>query len=135
MIIRLDKCCTFGMLKIDGRYEQYEPAIFLDHGRIPSVAIGSSFTYLGKLFNFEMKKKEAKEQLLTRVKKLLKITTDLPIRPQMKMNILKKFIYSHLTDSLKKYAFGATWIRQNLDSECCACVREWLGLPSSACLK
>ena len=59
----------------------------------------------------------------------------LPIRPQMKMNILKKFIYSNLTDSLKKYAFGATWIRQNLDSVCCSCVREWLGLPPSACLR
>ena len=54
------------------------------------------------IINITIKKKEAKEQLLTRVKKLLKITTDLPIRPQMKMNILKKFIYSHLTDSLKK---------------------------------
>ena len=135
MIIRLDKCCTFGMLKIDGRYEQYEPAIFLDHGRIPTVAIGSSFTYLGKLFNFEMKKKEAKEQLLTRVKKLLKITSDLPIRPQMKLLIMKRFVYSNLVDDLKKYAFGATWIRQNLDSEFCSHVRDWLGLPPSACLK
>ena len=135
MIIRLDKCCTFGMLKIDGHYQQYEPAIFLNHGRIPTVAIGSSFTYLGKIFNFEMKKKEAKEQLLTRLRKLLKITSDLPIRPQLKLNILKRYIYSNLIDDLKKYAFGATWIRQNMDSECCSHVRDWLGLPPSACLK
>ena len=135
MIIRLDKCCTFGMLKIDGHYQQYEPAIFLNHGRIPTVAIGSSFTYLSKIFNFEMKKKEAKEQLLTRLRKLLKITSDLPIRPQLKLNILKRYIYSNLIDDLKKYAFGATWIRQNMDSECCSHVRDWLGLPPSACLK
>ena len=31
--------------------------------------------------------------------------------------------------------FGPTWIRQNLDSECYSCVREWLGLPPSACLR
>ena len=105
MIIRLDKCCAFGMLKIDGHYQQYEPAIFLNHGRIPTVAIGSSFTYLGKIFNFEMKKKEAKEQLLTRLRKLLIITSDLPIRPQLKLNILKRYIYSNLIDDLKKYAF------------------------------
>ena len=102
---------------------------------IPTVAIGSSFTYLGKIFNFEMKKKEAKEQLLTRLRKLLKITSDLPIRPQLKLNILKRYIYSNLIDDLKKYAFGATWIRQNMDSECCSHVRDWLGLPPSACLK
>ena len=63
---------------------------------------------------------EANEQLWTRVKKLLKITSDLPIRPQMKFFIMQTFIYSYLVDDLKKHAFGATWIRQNLDSKFCS---------------
>ena len=135
MTIRIDKCCSFGMLKINGHYEQFEPAIFLNHEKIPPIAIGSSFTYLGKIFSFEMKNKEAKDRLLNRLRQLLKITSDLPIRPQFKLNILRKYIYSNLVDDLKKYSFGATWIRQNLDSECYSHVRSWLGLPISACLK
>ena len=67
MTIRLDKCCSFGMLKIDGQYQQFEPSIFLDHGKIPSIPIGSSFTYLGKLFNFGMKNKEAKEAMMNKL--------------------------------------------------------------------
>ena len=78
---------------------------------------------------------EAKDRLLNRLKQLLKITSDLPIRPQFKLSILRKYIYSNLVDDLKKYSFGATWIRQNLDSECYSHVRSWLGLPISACLK
>ena len=135
MTIRLDKCCTFGMLKIDGQYQQFEPSIFLDHGKIPSIPIGSSFTYLGKLFNFEMKNNEAKEAMVNKLSNLLKITNALPIRTQLKLNILNKYIHTNLVDDLKKYSLGVTWIRQNLDSQCYSYVRIWLGLPPSACIK
>ena len=135
MTIRLNKCCTFGMLKIDGQYQQFEPSIFLDHGKLPSIPIGSPFTYLGKLFNFEMKNTEAKEKMMNKLSKLLKITDALQIRPQFKLNILRKYIYAGLVDDLKKYSLGVTWIRQNLDSECYSYIRIWLGLLPSACLK
>ena len=134
MTIRLDKCCSFGMLKIDGQYQQFEPSIFLDHGKIPSIPIGSSFTYLGKLFNFGMKNKEAKEAMMNKLTLLLKITSALPVRAQLKLNILNKYIHANLTDDLKKYSLGVTWIRQNLDSECYSHVRiGWvcLLLPAS----
>ena len=135
MTIRLDKCCSFGMMKIDGQYQQFEPSIFLDHGKIPSIPISSSFTYLGKLLNFGMKNKEAKEAMMNKLTLLLKITSALPVRAQLKLNILNKYIHANLTDDLKKYSLGVTWIRQNLDSECYSHVRIWLGLPPSACLK
>ena len=117
------------MLKIDGQYQQFEPSIFLDHGKIPSIPIRSSFTYLGKLLNFEMKNNEAKEAMVNKLSNLLKITNALPIRTQLKLKILNQYIHANLIDDLKKYSLGVTWIRQNLDSVCYSYVRIWLGLP------
>ena len=82
-----------------------------------------------------MKNTKAKEEMMNKLSKLLKITDALQIRPQFKLNILKKYIYANLTDDLKKYSLGVTWIRQNLDSECYSYIRIWLGLPPSAFLK
>ena len=72
---------------------------------------------------------------MNKLSTLLKITDALQIRPQFKLNILRKYIYAGLVDDLKKYSLGVTWIRQNLDSECYSYIRIWLGLPPSACLK
>ena len=88
MILRLDKCCTFGMRKFDGLYQQFEPAIYLDNHIIPQIAIGESFVYLGKLFNFKMDNSLAKDKLFTKLKFLLKTTSDLKIRAQLKIKIL-----------------------------------------------
>ena len=49
MIIRLDKCCSFSMLKSKGDYHQVEPALFINNGLIPPVRLGETFKYLGKL--------------------------------------------------------------------------------------
>ena len=98
----LGQVLHIGMLKIDGQYQQFEPSIFLDHGKIPSIPIGSSFTYLGKLLNFEMKNNEAKEAMVNKLSHLLKITNALPIRTQLKLNILNKYIHANLIDDLKK---------------------------------
>ena len=54
MTIRLDKCCSFGMMKVKGHYEQIQPAIFVNGVKIPQITLGGSFTYLGKIFTFDM---------------------------------------------------------------------------------
>ena len=46
MIIRLDKCCCYGMMKANGTYGQFEPALYINNGKMPSVALGESFKYL-----------------------------------------------------------------------------------------
>jgi len=135
MIIRLDKCCTFGMRKFDGLYQQFEPAIYLDNHIIPQIAIGESFVYLGKLFNFKMDNSLAKEKLFTKLKFLLKTTSDLKIRAQLKIKILLRYIHSQIINDLKLYDIKPTWIRQNLDKECYMYIRNWLKMPISASIK
>ena len=62
MTIRLDKCCSFGMMKVKGHYEQIQPAIFVNGVKIPQITLGGSFTYLGKIFTFDMDNSEAKQK-------------------------------------------------------------------------
>ena len=135
MIIRLDKCCTFGMRKFDGLYQQFEPAIYLDNHIIPQIAIDESFVYLGKLFNFKMDNSLAKEKLFTKLKFLLKTTSDLKIRAQLKIKILLRYIHSQIINDLKLYDIKSTWIRQNFDKECYMYIRNWLKMPISASIK
>ena len=47
MIIRVDKCKTFGMAKIGSQYKQYLPKFFLNNESVPQVKLEESFAYLG----------------------------------------------------------------------------------------
>ena len=49
MTLRVDKCCTFGMRKMDGRYEQFFPQLTINDTSIPQVKINDHFTYLRKI--------------------------------------------------------------------------------------
>ena len=72
MTIRLDKCCSFGMMK--GHYEQIQPATFVNGVKISQITLGGSFTYLGKIFTFDMSNSEVKQNLMKKLQSLLKIT-------------------------------------------------------------
>ena len=63
MIIRVDKCLTFGIKKFSSRSLQYEPNVFVNNKTVPAVKSGESFKYLGRYFNFEMDNKAHKEIL------------------------------------------------------------------------
>ena len=67
MTIRLDKCCSFGMMKVKGHYEQVQPAIFVNGVKIPQITLGGSFTYLGKIFTFDINNSEAKQNLIKKI--------------------------------------------------------------------
>ena len=54
MIIRVDKCSTFGIKKASTSSVQYLPKLVLNHDLVPTVDIGKSFKYLGRHFNFTM---------------------------------------------------------------------------------
>ena len=53
MHLQIDKCVSFGMRKQEGVYTQYLPNLTINDSKIPALELGSSFKYLGKLFNFE----------------------------------------------------------------------------------
>ena len=63
MDIRTDKCCCFGMAKKDSRQVQILPNISVKLGKIPAVAIGEHFKYLGRYFDFKMDDCVAKSKL------------------------------------------------------------------------
>ena len=132
MTIRLDKCTTFGMLKQKGKFNQIEPGLFLKNEKIPTVKLGKSFSYLGKVYDFSMNNNIAKEEIAKKLNELLKITSSLNIKAQTKLRVLKLFIHSQLKFELRLYHLGGTWIDQNLDAACVRHVRNWLQLPISS---
>ena len=135
MTIRLDKCVTFGMRKYDNKFTQYDPALYVNGEQIPTVPSGESFVYLGKIFSFEMKNEEAKIKTSKRLTTLLNITNSLKVKPQWKLEILRRFVHTQLSFELRLYDFGVTWLEQNLDSICYRHVRDWINLPVSSCVK
>lgn len=133
MSLRIDKCTSFGMRKQEGLYQQYLPNLTVDNSRIPTVDLGASFKYLGKIFNFEMDNAEVKTQLVTRLSSILKITTNLKIKAQLKLKILKSYIPAQLNFDLRIYDLSYTWIEQNLDAAIVNAVNDWIELPHGSC--
>ena len=70
MIIRVDKCSSFGIKKVLTRSAQYLPKLLIGNRLIPSIKIGESFKYLGRFFDFDMSDKEHKSELISLVKNL-----------------------------------------------------------------
>ena len=54
MIIRVDKCITFGEKKATTKSIQYQPKLFINNQLIPRVDNGDSFKYFGRYFDFGM---------------------------------------------------------------------------------
>ena len=54
MIIRVDKCSSFGIKKALSKLIQYLPKLLIDNQLIPPVDIDKPFEYLGRFFDFKM---------------------------------------------------------------------------------
>ena len=51
MLIRVDKCITFGIKKFSTSSLQFQPKLFINSKIVPPVRNGESFKYLGRFFN------------------------------------------------------------------------------------
>jgi Reverse transcriptase (RNA-dependent DNA polymerase) len=134
MIIRLDKCSSFGMLKNKSNLVQILPKISINAGPIPTTPIGGNFKYLGRFFNFDMDGEPEKTEMEDKLSNLLKITTDLQVKPQTKLKILDRYIASQLSFMLRVGNFSSTWISQVLDALTVKHVRRWVEAPISSCI-
>jgi len=135
MELRLDKCCSFGMSKKNNEYVQTLPGLWVEGQQIPTIPIGKEFTYLGRLFSFDINgQKTAKSLIIDKLNNLLTITSKLKLRPQTKLKILKLYIHAQLAFMLKMYDLSLTWIEHNLDALVTRHVREWMESPISACV-
>ena len=61
--------------------------------QLPTIADESSFKYLGKCFYFKMDHSNIKLKLKERLADMLKTTSELNIKPQQKLKILRLFIH------------------------------------------
>ena len=96
LIIRVDKCSTFGIKKVRTDSAQYEPYLKIANERIPSIDMNKSFTYLAKDFNMYMSNDHIKSQLVSTIEQYLQNTDRLPLHSLQKIEICQRFIFSKL---------------------------------------
>ena len=70
MIIRVDKCSTFGIKKTLTKSIQYLPKLLINKQLIPKINIGEAFQYLGRYFSVNMSD-EHHSELISLVEELI----------------------------------------------------------------
>ena len=131
MIIRVDKCVTFGIKKFSSRSLQYKPKLFINNEIVPTVKSGDSFKYLGRYFSFEMENEVHKEKLKSSLPDMLTRIDALPVLPKNKLLLYQRYILSKLSWHLTVATLPKTWVIQHLDNNVNRFVRQWLDLPIS----
>jgi len=96
------------MMKRGGQYTQFQPGLFIADIPVPSIDKAGSFLYLGKRFDFTMSNELTKTELIDHLGGLLLTTSNLQIRPQSKLKILKKYIPSQINFVLQTYDISST---------------------------
>ena len=134
MIIRVDKCSTFGIRKALTKSVQYLPKLIINNSLIPAIEIGKSFCYLGRYFDFEMTNNEHKLELVALITNLMKEIDLKPLHPKNKILLYTRFVLSKLSWHLTVAALPKTWILENLDSIINQYIRKWLEVPISGTL-
>ena len=96
MIIRVDKCSTFGIKKAYTKSVQYFPKLIINNSLIPVIEIGKSFCYLGRYFDYEMSDDKHKSELVS-----------------LLTNQMKEIDLKSLHPKKKFYSIAATFYRNS----------------------
>ena len=134
MIIRVDKCVTFGFKRFSSRSLQFQPKLFINSELLPVVNSGESFKYLGRYFNFEMDNEKHKDHLKSCLLDMMKLIDSLRILPKNRLLLYQRYVLSKLSWHLTVADLSKTWVIENLDNVVVRFVRQWLDLPISATL-
>ena len=134
MIIRVDKCFTFGITKKSTRSHQCKPKLFINHEQIPPIETNESFIYLGRHFNYSMDDSKHKEELLNSLDDLIKVVDDLPLQPKNKLDLYHKYILPKLQWHLTVTNISKTWISENMDNVVSSYIRKWFEIPINGTL-
>ena len=113
MIIRVDKCSTFGIRKLCTKSVQYLPKLLINGVLIPCVEMGESFPnrYLGRFFDFNMSNNQHMSELSSLVQDLMNDIDIKPLHPKHKLLLYSRYVlYLTIADISK------TWITEHLDS-------------------
>ena len=134
MIIRVDKCSTFGIKKQLTKSIQYLPKLFVNNNLVPRTEMGKSFRYLGRYFDFNMSDEEHKSELLDVFNDIMNKINELPLHPKNKILLYSRYLLSKISWDFTVSDISKTWICETLDGIASKYIRKWLELPVSATL-
>ena len=134
MIIRVDKCSTFGIKKDLTKSIQYLPKLLINNCPVPRVDIGKSFRYLGRYFDFNMTDENHKSEIYETFANILKEIDDLPLHPKNKILLYSRYAVFKISWHFTFSDISKTWVIEKLDSTVSTYIRKWLELPISATL-
>ena len=134
MIIRTDKCSSFGICKRGSKSVQFKSKLFINGEYIKSVEFGDSFQYLGRWFNFEMDNQKHKELLLEMSSEIMNKIDSLPLHSKNKILLYSRYFMSKISWHLTIADIEQTWVVNQLDSLAHTYLRRWLEIPASGTL-
>ena len=112
MIIRVDKCKSFGIRKASTCSTQFQPKLFVNGERVKPVEPGGSFKYLGRYFDYDMDiNSEHKRELLRRTTEILNIIDCLPLHSRKKLMIYSRYLLSKISWDLAIADLDVTWVK------------------------
>ena len=97
MIIRVDKCSTFGIRKSSPALIHYLPKLFINQVTVPPVEIGKTSNYLGRFFNFPMDKIDHMSEELQLITDLMRKLDEIPCHQKNKLLLYHSFVLSKLS--------------------------------------
>ena len=97
MVIRVDKCVTFGIKKSAKRSIQYLPKLLVNSELVPCVRLGDSFRYLGRYFDFDMSNIVHKQELSQMVGDIMYKIDLLPLHPRNKCQLYSRYLLSKIS--------------------------------------
>ena len=134
MIIRVDKCKTFGITKRGSNTVQIKPKLLVNNEYIPPVPRDEDFEYLGRFFNYPMDNKSHEQIPLDNAEEMMKSVDKLPLHPKYKILIYSRYVLSKLSWHLTVTDLPKTWVENNLDNLCYRYPRCRLEMPISGTL-
>ena len=134
MIIRVDKCSTFGIKKVLTKSVQYLPKLLINNGLIPTIQMVESFKYLGRFFDFDMSDQEHKSELMSLIDELMSDIDHKPLHPKNKLILYNRYVLSKISWHLTVAPLSKTWVTETIDSVINQYIRKWLEIPISGTL-
>ena len=131
MLIRVDKCKTFGIEKVGSNAKQVPPKLYVNNNLIPTVGQGEHLVYLGRSFNYEMDNKSHQDQLVEPTQDIMQRINILPLHPKNKIALYSRYLLPKLSWHLTIADLSKTWVIQSLGSLFNQCIRDWLEIPIS----
>ena len=133
MIIRVDKCSTFGIKKAITKSVQYFPKFLINNNLIPTIKI-EAFQYFGRNIDFNMSNDNHKTELTTLVNELMTDIDSKPLHPRNKLLVYSRYVLSKISWHFTIATLSKTWVIENIDPVVNQYIRKWLEIPISGTL-